>query len=253
MRYKQKFYYWCREAVCKIAYVPDMNKVYNELFEHLLDRHAYFVAKGMDEDTAADKTLEAMGDPKVIAPQLAAIHRPGWAYAMVVTRVIAVFLLLLITTVSLVKFINHQAYIRNVCQLCDIDPFTVQQEDQIFSVEPDVKRRSDGYTFTIEKVAMWSDRIVIRMKATTIYPWARTPTVPLYMWAEDSAGTHYISHAQSTQRLVNTVIVQMEQHSLTTHYYDLYIYGETEGIQWLKLCYNRDGRNILFQIDLTEG
>ena len=38
MRYKQKFYYWCREAVCKIAYIPDMNKVYNELFEHLLDR-----------------------------------------------------------------------------------------------------------------------------------------------------------------------------------------------------------------------
>lgn len=252
MRYKQKFYYWCREAVSKIAYIPDMNKVYNELFEHLLDRHAYFMAKGMDEDTAADKTIEAMGDPKVIAPQLAAIHRPGWAYAMVVTR-IAVILLLLVTLVSLAYFANDQYYLRQGAYESQWDPFSEEVEQQLCNIEPDVKSVSDGYTFTVEKTAVWDDRMVIRLKATNPRPWARTPTAPLHMWAQDSNGTRYISHSKSGRKEENAVFVDMEQYGLTTYYYNLYLYGQMEDIRWLTLCYDRDGRNILLHIDLTEG
>lgn len=252
MRYKQKFYYWCREAVSKIAYIPDMNKVYNELFEHLLDRHAYFMAKGMDEDTAADKTLEAMGDPKIIAPQLGAIHRPGWAYATLVTRVV-VAILMVLTLIGFAYFLNDQHYLRQGAVYFLSDPFSEQPDKQVCSIEPDVKSSSDGYTFTVEKAAVWNDRMVIRIKATNPLPWAGTPTAPLHMWAQDSNGTHYTSHSSCGRMEDNAVFVNMEQYNLTTHYYDLYIYGETEDVTYLTLHYDRDGRNILLHIDLTEG
>jgi hypothetical protein len=252
MRYKQKFYYWCREAVCKIAYIPDMNKVYNELFEHLLDRHAYFMAKGLDEDTAADKTLEAMGDPKIIAPQLAAIHRPGWAYAMVITRIVAA-LLLFITLFGLVKFAHDQYYLLNDCEICEAEPYVQQIEERLFYAEPNIKCKSDGYTFTVEKAAKWNDRIVIRMKVTNPRPWARASTTPLYMWAQDSNGVRYTSHSQSGRKADNAVFVSMDQEGLTAHCYDFYLYGSMEDVSWLTLGYDRDGRNILLHIDLTEG
>lgn len=253
MRYKQKFYYWCREAVCKIAYIPDMNKVYNELFEHLLDRHAYFMAKGMDEDTAADKTLEAMGDPKVIAPQLAAIHRPGWAYAMVITRIVAV-VLLFITLFGLVKFMDYQGYFANNCEICSsFDPSLQQIEERLFYAEPNIKCKSDGYTFTVEKAAKWNYRIVIRMKVTNPRPWARASTMPLHMWAQDSNGVLYTSHSQSGRNGDNEVHVSMDQDGLTTYCYDFYILGQMEDVSWLTLSYDRDGRNILLHIDLSEG
>lgn len=252
MQYKHKLYYWCRDAVSQIFYMPDKNKVYGELLDHVLDRHESFVAKGMDEDTAADKTLEAMGDPKILAAQLGAIHRPGWAYAMVITRIVAV-LLLFITLFGLVKFAHDQYYLLNDCEICEAEPYVQQIEERLFYAEPNIKCKSDGYTFTVEKAAKWNDRIVIRMKVTNPRPWARASTTPLYMWAQDSNGVRYTSHSQSGRKADNAVYVSMDQEGLTAHCYDFYLYGSMEDVSWLTLGYDRDGRNILLHIDLTEG
>lgn len=252
MQYKHKLYYWCRDAVSQIFYMPDKNKVYGELLDHVLDRHESFVAKGMDEQTAADKTLEAMGDPKILAAQLGAIHRPGWAYAMVITRIVVV-LLFFVTLFGLVKFAHDQYYLWKDCEICSADPCLQQIEERIFYAESNVKCKSDGYTFSVEKAAKWNNRIVIRMKVTNPRPWARASTMPLHMWAQDSNGVRYTSHSQSGRKDDNAVHVSMDQEGLTAHCYDFYLYGSMEDVNWLTLGYDRDGRNILLHIDLTEG
>lgn len=253
MQYKHKLYYWCRDAVSQIFYMPDKNKVYGELLDHVLDRHESFVAKGMDEQTAADKTLEAMGDPKILAAQLGAIHRPGWAYAMVITRIVVV-LLFFVTLFGLVKFMDDQGYFANNCEICSsFDPSLQQIEERLFYAEPNIKCKSDGYTFSVEKAAKWNYRIVIRMKVTNPRPWARASTMPLHMWAQDSNGVLYTSHSQSGRNGDNEVHVSMDQDGLTTYCYDFYILGQMEDVNWLTLSYDRDGRNILLHIDLSEG
>jgi len=91
------------------------------------------------------------------------------------------------------------------------------------------------------------------MKATNPRPWARTPTAPLHMWAQDSNGVHYTSHSRSGRKADNTVYVSLDQDGLSTYCYDFYLYGNMEDVNWLTLCYDRDGRNIMLHIDLTEG
>jgi hypothetical protein len=73
------------------------------------------------------------------------------------------------------------------------------------------------------------------------------------MWAQDSNGVHYTSHSQSGRNDDNEVHVSMDQDGLTTYCYDFYIYGKMEDVSWLTLSYDRDGRNILLHIDLSEG
>ena len=77
--------------------------------------------------------------------------------------------------------------------------------------------------------------------------------MPLHMWAQDSNGVHYTSHSQSGRKDENDVNVTMDQDGLTTYCYDFYIYGKMEDVSWLTLSYDRDGRNILLHIDLSEG
>ena len=79
----REFIYWCRDAISGIRYWKDRNKVFGELYEHLEDRYDYFIEKGYTHEQAQKKTLEAMGDPMELAPQLAAIHKPHWAYAAI--------------------------------------------------------------------------------------------------------------------------------------------------------------------------
>lgn len=80
--------YWCVQATSRIRYGPDRKRVYGELRLHMEDRKDAFVAQGLTEEAAMNKTLEAMGSALEIAPQLGAIHSPFWGYFLRVCRVL---------------------------------------------------------------------------------------------------------------------------------------------------------------------
>lgn len=250
--YYQEFYYWCRDAVKEIAYPPDKNRVYAELYDHMMDRYESYLAKGIDDKTAIKKTLEAMGDPKELAPQLAALHKPYWAYAMIVTRIL-VILLLAISLVSFAFFLNDQHYIRLNGEHLLYDPFGEEPEKQIAFVSADAEDAADGYTFRVVKAARWDNRIVVQLKVTNPRPWAQKSAAPLYMYADDSNGVNYLCHAKSGRKTAQAVFVDSKQTGLSTYCYNLYLYGNMEGVTWLKLYYDRAGREMELHIDLIGG
>lgn len=248
MHYRE-FYYWCRDAVRGIKYIPDKNKVYNELFDHLLDRYEGYIARGISEQEAVQRTLNAMGDAKALAPQLASIHKPYWAYAMVFTRFIVLVLICLVIGRGIVFVHDQNYYTKNPLG----NPFSDSEKIMISYVRPDVKDVADGYTFCVTEAGLWDYGAIIRLKVTNPIPWSMEQTAVLYMEGRDSVGQVYTCHALRGSKTSNSVCAISEQKGLTTYIYDLYLYGDCEEVQWFELQYNRDGRDILLRIDFPRG
>ena len=250
--YYQKFYDWCRTATAKIAYPPDRSDVYAELYDHMMERYESFKVQGFAENDAAEKTVAAMGDPSELAPQLAAIHKPHWAYAMILTRV-ALIVLLAVSLVRFAFFLNDQHYIRLNGEHMLYDPFSEQQGSRLFYVLPEGETTADGYTFCVEKAAAWKDRAVVRVKVRNIRPWALESAALKYMWVRDSKGNAYVCHAEAGRKTDHAVFVDSEQVGLSAYDCNLYLYGDMEDVKWFELCYNRAGRTIRLWVDLTGG
>lgn len=257
----QEFYYWCRDAVSQIRYRPDRMKVYTELRSHMQDRYESYLAEGMDEKEAEKKTLTAMGNAKELAPQLAAIHKPHWAYAMVITRFFA-YVLILATVFSAVAFAvkdlqngNWQVWFND-----SWDPYTEGNGTKIADVTPkDVTDSTDGYYFKVKRAALWHndgashDQLYVRLNVSNPLPWMLEVPALDHMWAVDSAGTYYASSQEQNPTTQAWIVPISDGQGLWTHRYDIYFQGTPASIDWVELHYDRDGRDILLHIDLTGG
>lgn len=79
------------KEVCKqIKYKKAHTDISEELRNHIQDRIYDYIDSGMDEKTAAEKAVEAMGDPIEIGKELNRLHKPylGWALSIVNTLII---------------------------------------------------------------------------------------------------------------------------------------------------------------------
>lgn len=261
----REFVYWCKDALEGIRYWKIRNKVYAELYEHLEDRYEYFLAKGFEPKEAERKTLEAMGDPHELAPQLAAIHKPYWDYAAIATRVLAWALVILTVCHGAVFLYKEWPYIWQ--RKDEWDPFEQGGEECVAYVEPDITHRDSGYTFRVDKAALWRtyyseptqkgeyfDSLYIRMKVTNPIPWMREQTAVGNMWAIDSNGTYYRSNWGAVDGEPSVrYMPKFTGINNTVSCYDIFFYDTVTDIQWMELHYERDGRNMVFHIDLTGG
>lgn len=261
MRY-QEFYYWCRDAVSMIKYTPDRNKVYTELYTHLEDRYESFLAKGVSEKEAEQMALEAMGDARELAPQLAAIHKPFWGYALSFIRVIAVIALVITIGCGIYYLVDQQPWYTDTLRDWG-EPQGMQT--LVYSGVSDAKDRMDGYTFRVTDVAVWrttldepingkdySDYLYLRLNVRKPVPWAMGQEALEAMWAVDSAGTYYDTVMRQSTEPDGIQYMGMIQRK-GDQIYDLYFSSVSEDIQWIELHYDRDGRNLVLRVDLTGG
>lgn len=262
----REFIYWCRDAISGIRYWKDRNKVYTELYEHLEDRYESFLAKGFSPEEAEKKTLETMGDANELAPQLAAIHKPHWAYAAIITRIIAVALLFVCLGQG-INFLLEGGLPAKVVN--PWDPFTRGGEVCVAHVAPDTSVKASGYTFSVDEAALWRtyyseptdkgeyfDSLYIRLEVSNPLPWMREQTAVRNMWAVDSNGTYYESFQNSFDASENEtpwVSYLVYETGIGTYEYTLSFQDSSEDMQWVELHYDRDGRNMVLRVDLTGG
>ncbi len=258
----QEFYYWCRDAVSKIKYTPDKNKVYTELYTHLEDRYESYLARGLSEQEAEQKALAAMGDPKELAPQLAAIHKPHWAYAMHITRFL-VSVLFCLTLGHGIVFLHDQPFLRGKEFA---SPF--EQEEMITSVELNIADSSDGYTFRVTEAKLYRvelpeevdgkdhyHSVFMRLEVSNPRPWALEQKVLDHMWAVDNFGNYHYSVAEQNREHRNGghFSVMQQRQGLTSYHYDLCLHNVAADTRWVELHYDRAGRDLVLRINLTGG
>lgn len=264
-----KFKNWCDAAVDGIVFPPDREKVHGELLNHLYDHYDDLVEQGVDQDTAQQLALAAMGSAAEIAPQLAAIHRPFWGYLLRFTRVLLALTLcaaLLLTGIRLFRT-GHYSYPKY-----QLDPFRdvgaelgTSSYTRIFYAEPDQSVQSDGYTITLTKAAIWhadhqepieEDNLnfYFQMEVFNPRPWAVDSDISRWFWAVDSLGNTYDCFNESIVNYAPYIGGNSYHTGPLTYTHDMWINDyRSQGAEWIEFHYDRAGRDLVFRIDLAGG
>lgn len=258
---KWKLEQWCLHATHLIRYPPDRQAVYKELRQHADDRYEGYLAQGETEETAADKTLSAMGDAGEVAVLLEKTHKPFWGYLYTIATA---FCLALLLHLVIQLFLAPEGF-ANPSQVNQyFDSSYVGGDERVLYAEPNVSASSDGYTVTLSKVSMWrtylteGDRetmesLFFRLDVSNPRPWAAKGNIMQWIWAEDNLGNRYAPHAENIGGAHQIYGNQYVTGLITTTYIMHAGWHLPEGVEWLDLRYTRDGRDLTLRIDLTGG
>ncbi len=283
MKYISEFDIWCKKATKSIRYRPDRQAVYGELYQHIEDRYLDFLEQGMKPENAELEALKVMGEPKEIAPMLAAIHRPFWGYMYSLCKW-GFFLFLLIMFYKFIPWLinlnihsDHITY--HTGYDYNIDVFNQRRAEtdryiyeRTLYTEPKCNASSDGYTFTITRAALWqvkprttdlsttlsSDKswLYIEMEVTNPRPWAKPVNYDALscFWAEDSLGNHYYSTNDYYYSDLPILHGNGCQTGLFTYTYTMFTWNYVSlEAEWIDLHYGRSGKDITLRVDLTGG
>ena len=270
----KKFYefrVWCENATSGIRYAPDRQMVYEELLNHLYDHYDALVEDGMDHESARKAALEAMGNARQIAPQLAAIHRPFWGYLLSLTRVALAIALCAVVICGGLRVLRTD-YHDESDSLHEIDHFNdtqVQLNDmtrtRVFYTEPEVTACSDGYTFTLTKAAVWHTdvnelgktdtyRFYFQIDVFNPRPWAEHRDIIRWFYAVDSLGNIYDCYYDGIINYAPYISGNDYPTGPLTYTHDMWISDyRSEDAEWIEFRYDRSGRSIALRLDLTGG
>ncbi|MBQ9148859.1 MAG: hypothetical protein IJX69_04745 [Oscillospiraceae bacterium] len=271
MKY-QNFTQWCAEATAGIRFPPDREAVSAELRAHLDDHYDDLLAHGLPEEEARKQALAAMGDAKVIAPQLAAIHRPFWGYFLRATRAVLVLTLCAVLLCGILRIWNTKYDGPDYYHALDPYQSTSAEQDyatmsRLFYTEPQQSVQSDGYTLTLTRAAVWHidyadveyalrdcDTLYFQIEVFNPRPWAEHTDIVGWFWAVDSLGNTYDSDYLGIHNYAPYISGNRYHTAPLTYTHDMWISDyRSQDAEWIEFHYDRSGRDIMFRIDLTGG
>lgn len=267
------FITWCLRATSLIRYGPDRKMVSKELMDHLEDHRSALMEKGMTQEEASEKALEAMGSADEIAPQLAAVHRPFWGYFLRASK-IAVVVLLCLCIIPVWRYFKN-LNLQDTPSLWKYDIYSEESyggdtgRTLLHLSQPNLSFSCDGHDFTITDACVMSEdseyygpnftQLYIRMEQTSLLPWKqqneffRHFSVSAWFCARDSLGNEYpgfFDQVQADTKHVNTTGVQS---GIFKYTHILWINEFPAEAEWVDICYERDGREIVVRVQLTGG
>ena len=248
---------WCRIACQDIVFTLDRKMVAQELREHMDDHYDALIAKGYSHEEATKMTMEAMGNPYILALQLAQVHHPFWGYLLRGIR-IAIVVLLVILAIPGWKFLNAQDF-----NYTDIDDG--RYPDQGYSIiyqAPTGTSFTDGdYTYTLSKAVLWENgeirRLYFNINQTGLIPCTVTKNYAKYhspsyaFWGVDNLGNYYGSTYEPTPEL--NIYTYRSQGGIFTWKLECWINNFPDGVQWIDIHYDREGRDHVIRIFLEGG
>ena len=256
-----RFDRWCSLAVRGIRFKPDRREAYEELYAHMEDQYEELTAAGYTKEEAEEEAAAAMGDPEETARQLERIHRPFWGYALRAARcclILSVILALLILP----------GYIRSLgIGASEADAFFGEDREtawsynrRVYYAEPEARDRSDGYTFTVTRVAERSlgskaepddarSLLYLEVKVTNPRPWAKPCTAAKELSAVDSLGYVYYSTYYTDQTPCLTLTLTRTGLFSDTWVVILRDY-RSQAANWIELRCDQSGRHLRLTVDL---
>lgn len=268
-----RFQAWCRQATSRIVYVQDRITVERELNHHMEDRYEDMVDQGYSHEEAERLTLEAMGDAKEVAAELAQIYRPFWGLLQLHSRKVLIVALILVAVVGWLNFTelvalggyaspkypNFDPY-RDCRYIDDAGHFA-----QRYRTTPYTSVFNENFLITVTNVSLWeytpnsspdiTETLYVQLRFLTPLPWAQHDgDISDWIWAEDNLGNIYSACNERTEASAPAVISNYCKTSPFTYIHDLYLSGYiADDVQWIKLHYDRAGRDITLHIDLAGG
>lgn len=269
------FQKWCQVAAGKIRFGPDRRAVESELMDHLQDIFEANTAKGMAPDEAEQKALEAMGSAEELAPQLAAIHKPFWGYALRTCQVLLVVLLVL-CLIPLWKYaanLNlHDAPSFPSFAVFDRASYGGDTGRTLYHLsQPNVSISTEAGKFTVTDAAVYTvtkedgtptgRRLYLQIKQVSPLPWDEQNKYALfflndvmyYFFLRDSLGNEYPCYADNYNGQGGAFYSIGEQSGVFSYTRRCWVSDLPADAQWVEICYDRDGHSYKMRIHLTGG
>ena len=262
---KYHLYKWCDDATSKIRYWGDRKTVREELLQHIEDKCDTLEKAGIPEEDIPDQVLLSMGSAEEIAPQLAAIHRPFWGYFHFISKILFVLIVpvfLFVLVWQGVRFATDNIYKEPDYSNHAYDPYadtTGPGMQRFYYAEPELTFRNSGYTVKLTKIACWggkTERLYFRLEVTGYLPLCDHPDFCYFITFRDNLGNEIprpVSQMNTagSGMLLSRDVVQTGQFSWIC---DMNLTGyDYRGVEWIELCYTRDGRNMVMRVPIPGG
>ena len=255
-------------ATGRIRFAPDRREVYWELYAHMEDQYEELLAAGYTERDAEKEVTASMGDPAETAAQLERVHRPFWGYALRAARwcLLIAAALALLTVPRYIKKLEINGDARFEGWLFRETWADKDGENRlVWYVEPGVKARCDGYTFTATRAAArsyvgWEDHhldgdfLVVEVKVFNPRPWAEPCGVMGAFTALDSLGNVY--HDNDSWNAADGVpyLTGMQGRTGLLTWTWCFCFNGCQSLEaeWIELRYQKSGRDLRLPVDLRE-
>ena len=273
---------WCEDACVYIKYKPDRKTVGDELMSHIIDKHDALVAAGMAPQEAAKTAVAAMGDANEVGRGLAKAHNPVLGYLLTASKVL---LCLALVCAFLAIFgargrfgifppdaeaaaaREERMYTGEYFEWVNEDDEVIGSSTRTLYLEPGCTAKSDGYTFTVTRVAEWRGEytyhetgeknedymLYLTIKAWHPLPWASYPEAVRWFSAVDSFGNLYINMWSARYINEKHLIGNPTSRTPFSYTYEMWLGNYEPGAEWVELRYDREGRDVVMCINLTEG
>lgn len=271
----QTFRMWCAVATSKIGFPPDRKVVREELQQHMDDRYDALIEKGHSPEEATAMTVEAMGDARELAPQLAAIHRPFWGYLLRISRIALVIAVCLCVVSVWNYFAALDLGVRRYrdFELFDAASYGGDTGRALHHLSrPGTTFSSDGNTFKLTDAVIFTEtvadgtemtRLYFRIQQRSLLPWTEQEdyfglfpahnNIGAYLYAVDSLGNTYSSYQPYTEGS-NHIVPSGGQTGIFTYTHECWINDfQGKDAKWVDICYSRDGRDFRLRIVLNGG
>ena len=271
MRYIEQ---WCDTAVSYIRFKPDRPPVKQELLEHMQDKYDGYLEEGMAPAEAERRTIREMGSEHETGKLLNKIHKPylGWLWRATQWAIALMLILVVWNGIGWVADLHitddlAADYARDLYGSAYYES-DYGTSSRVLYLEPNCSDSSDGYTFTVTKVAYWEGVSItplggevetssfhFQMEVTNPWPWMTGYTdMPRWFYAVDSLGNYYYANNEADRSTDPAVVGNGTRTGLFTYTFDMWVeeYCSQEA-EWLELRYDRDGRDLCLRIDLTGG
>ena len=83
---REKFDTYIREVTSHVKFPFDRRAIGQELREHMEDLYEDLLSQDIDEEQAAQLTVDYMGDSEELGKELNEVHHPLWSWIWLVTR-----------------------------------------------------------------------------------------------------------------------------------------------------------------------
>jgi hypothetical protein len=261
-----RFEDWSAQACAYIRFRPDRPPVQRELVEHMEDHYEALISRGLEPNKAQEEVVRAMGDPGEVGRGLAACHRPWLGWLWVGTRYLTVGCLLV--ALFLLPGFSQRAGLGDGISPQE-ERFTQQKSEYgrrtFYTDQVEGWMTSDGYTFAVDRVAVWSyawidpdgTRNQFRSLYTTLKVWTLCPLLGEpdgvnAFFGVDDLGNEYVARAKNWRTGEPCLSENLQSRGIFTYTYDMWVDELNQEAQWLELRYQRSGRDLSLRIPLEQ-
>ena len=173
---------YIREVTSYVRFPFDRRAIAKELQAHMEDLYEDLLSQDIDEEQAAQLTVDYMGDSEEVGKELNEVHHPLWGWIWLVTRWMARLCMVVLVGWGIIQGVSFgDTYLQQIEH---------RNGNVVYTISPVLEAQLYGSEVQIEEILMtvpWNIRIPFGRIHGSAAVWEEAVLVRKFMWEKKSA------------------------------------------------------------------